>query len=210
MAGRPPKNRTQSITTEIVLGSAAQTIKKAILELNSAVESVKTLDAKGEELTLLVSNKEGAIAELEVTFQEKERQMSLDLDLKMKGSAERTVNEYLSTNGKIAISVQDYNGLKNELAELKANFEKNLNAEIGKAKGMADSRAEQATKLLQAEFNAKEAGNTAQIKSLTEKVTFLEAQGAKWEAALAEERKAGVQRAQAGAIGSVNVTAPGK
>ena len=203
-ASTAPK-KSASITTEIVLGAAAKSLSKVVGELEVVVSSVKSLESKGEELTLLVVNKENEISELDVVFTEKERQLTLDLELKMKGNAEKVVTEFLYAQGKIAVAQTDFNALKKELETTKSNYLKDLEAEIGKAKGIAKSHYESEAKLLQSEHKTEQATNTSKIVALEEKVKWLEIQSSKWELALAEERKAGVQRAQASAIGTISL-----
>jgi hypothetical protein len=203
MAGRPRK--TASVTTEVVLGQAAQNLKKAVAELGTAFENVKILETKGEELTLLVSNKEDEIAALETKFAEIERQMTIDLELKMKSNAESTVNENLRARGMTTIPVTELNALRTELQQVKDNMEKTINAEVGKAKGMAESRFEQEKRLLESEHKGAQAENSAKIVALEEKVKFLTEQSVGWEKQLNSERAASVERAKASAVGSIQV-----
>lgn len=203
MVGRPRK--ATSVTTEMVLGSAAQNLKKAVAELTIAVDSVKTLEVKGEELTLLVSNKEDQINDLDLKFAEKERQMTLDLDLKMKANAESTVNDFLSKVGKTSIAVSELNSLRKELETIKVNYAKEVTAEVGKAEGIAKARFEQDKRLLESEYKGSQATNIAKITALEEKVVFLTSQSAQWEKQLNAERTASVDRAKAGAVGTINV-----
>lgn len=212
MAGRPASKTTahSSVTTEVVFGRTAQSIKKAVAELNAATESFRTLESKSEDLALQVANKEEQIANLEQQFNEKKRQLELDLDLKMKSNAENVVREELASKQKIAIKREEYQELVDTLNQLKNEFSSAIKSEVGKAEGIAKSRFESELKLKEAEFKAAEASNVAAITSLKEKVLFLEAQGAKWEQALSAERTAGIERAKASAIGAVNVTSAGK
>src|ERR1700747_388440 len=115
----------KSATTELVLGQAAQNITKAVSELNSATEAVNKLSTLGEELTLLVANKEEAIAALEVQYAEKARQADVDLDLSMKANTERVVTSYLNENGKVAIAKAELSSLQKELADNKGDTKAN-------------------------------------------------------------------------------------
>jgi hypothetical protein len=206
MAGRPPKNgAVKAVSTELVLGRAAGQLSKAVVDLKAAFDEVNSLELKSEDLALKVANKEEEIANLETQFQEKKRQATLNLELQMKENSDKTIAENLILQGKVAVKREEYNSLLDELTQLKADFAQQIRAEIGKAEGMAKSRFESDLKLKEAEFKAKEAGNTAEIESLKKEVAFLNTQITKWETALVEERKAGVERAKASAIGSVNL-----
>jgi chromosome segregation ATPase len=207
MAGRPPKNggATRSVTTEVVLGRAAQSLSKAVAEAKVTFEQLNTLESKAEELTLKVANKEEELANIEVQIAEKERQAKVELEVRLKENAIRTASEVLAGQGKVAINSTELNDLRDELTQLKSDFATQVRAEIGKAEGIAKSRYESELKLKDAEFKAKEASNTAEIESLKKEVTSLKEQSAKWEQALSAERQASIERAKASAIGTIQV-----
>ena len=104
MAQAKPTTKKASVSTELVLGQAAQQITKAVAELNAVTGTIGKLSAQAEELTLLVANKEDAIEALTVAYAEKERQLNVDLDLSFKSNTERVVNEFLRSTGKVSIS----------------------------------------------------------------------------------------------------------
>lgn len=200
----------KSATTELVLGQAAQNITKAIAELKTATDSVAKLSTLGEELTLLVANKEEAIASLEVQYAEKSRQADVDLELSMKSNTERVLNEYLASNGKTTISKTDLANLQKELTDTRANAEAVTKREVAAATGVLKSQYENDIKLLNSENNAKAVENSSKIGTLTEKCAFLETQVAKLYQQLDAERSAGIERAKAGSVGSINVSGQGK
>ena len=207
MATKPATtNKKGSLATDAILGQGAASITKAVSELKNAATAIEKLVTDSEQLTLEVSSKQEQIDSLEVQFTEKLRQAELDLDLKVKANEDSVASTILSKTGKIAVKREDYQALTTELAAVKSGQEQVIKAAEGKAEGMAKSKYDSETKLLQAQFEAKSASEKAQISSLTEKVSFLEVQIAKWENALASERQASVERAKASAIGSVNVT----
>ncbi len=200
----------KSASTEIVLGQAAQNIVKAVSELNSATEAVNKLSSMGEELTLLVANKEEAIAALDVQFAEKARQLEVDLDLSFKANTERVVNEFLKANGKVSILSTELNALNKELAETKANADAETKKQVAIVASTMKSQHENEIKLLHSENNNKTIENTAKIGALTEKNTFLEGQVTKLYLQLDAERNAGIERAKAGSVGSINVSSDRK
>ena len=65
-------------------------------------------------------------------------------------------------------------------------------------------------KLLQSENATNSVENASKIATLTEQKSFLEAQVAKLYQQLDAERAAGIARAQAGAVGSINVSSDRK
>ncbi len=199
-----------SVSTEIVLGQAAQQITKAVAELNNATASVNQLTSKAEELTLLVANKEEAIQALEVEFTEKERQLKVDLDLSFKANTDRVVNEYLTSVNKVAISASELNTLRSELEETKSNSDALVKREVATVASSLKSQYENEIKLIHSENKAIAAENAAKIGTLATQNKFLEEQVAKLYSQLDAERAAGIERAKAGSVGSINVAPAGK
>jgi hypothetical protein len=200
----------RTATTELVLGQAAQQITKAVNELNAATKSVNELASQTEALTLQVANKEEAIAALEVEYAERKRQADVDLDLSMKANTERVVTTYLSTTGKVAISSTEYTALQKELTDVKSNTEKTINAQVAAITTTQKAQYENDIRFLQSENKAIAAENASKIGVLAEKNKFLEDQVTKLYLQLDAERAAGIERAKAGSVGSINVAPSSK
>jgi hypothetical protein len=202
--------RKASVTTEVVLGKAAQQIAKAVSELNAATESVNQLASKTEDLTLQVANKEEAIAALEVEYNERKRQSEVDLELTMRSSAEKLVNEHLTSNGYVSISANELNSLRSELEQTKTTTEAQIKKEVATVASTLKSQYENEIKLIQSENKAISAENAAKIGTLATQNKFLEDQVTKLYLQLDAERAAGIERAKAGSVGSINVAPAGK
>jgi hypothetical protein len=203
MAKTPSKKA--SVTTEIVLGQAAQQITKAVAELNSAIESVNELTSKAEDLTLLVANKEEQIAALDTQFTEKERKLNVDLDLSFKASTERVVSEFLRASGKTAIPVAELTALQKELHDTKAGAEADVKRQVAIITSSMKSQHDNEIKLLHSENNTKAAENASKINVLADKNAFLADQNEKLYKQIDAERAASIERAKAGSVGSINV-----
>jgi hypothetical protein len=195
----------KSATTELVLGQAAQNISKAVSELKTATESVNKLGTLGEELTLLVANKEEAIAALEVQYAEKARQADVDLELSMKANTERVVTSYLNETGKVAIAKNELTALTKELADTKANAEAETKKHVAQVAGTLKAQYENDIRFIQSENKATAAENASKIGTLAQTNKFLEEQVTKLYLQLDAERAAGIERAKAGSVGSINV-----
>jgi hypothetical protein len=202
--------RKASVTTEVVLGKAAQQIAKAVSELNAATESVNQLASKTEDLTLQVANNEEAIAALEVEYNERKRQSEVDLELTMRSSAEKLVNEHLTSNGYVSISANELNSLRSELEQTKSTTEAQIKKEVATVASTLKSQYENEIKLIQSENKAISAENAAKIGTLATQNKFLEDQVTKLYLQLDAERAAGIERAKAGSVGSINVAPAGK
>jgi hypothetical protein len=200
----------RTATTELVLGQAAQQIAKAVTELNAATKTVSELASQTEALTLQVANKEEAIAALEVEYAERKRQADVDLDLSMKANTERVVSTYLATSGKIAISSNEYNSLQKELSDVKSNTENTIKTQVDAITATQKAQYENDIRFLQSENKAIAAENASKIGVLEEKNTFLQDQVTKLYLQLDAERAAGIERAKAGSVGSINVAPAGK
>lgn len=203
MAVKP--TRKTSVTTEVVLGQAAQNIVKAIAELKIATDSVSKLSTLGESLTLLVSNKESAIEALDIEFDEKSRRLGVELDLSFRANTEHVVDEFLKTTGCVSISQTELSLLKKELADIKISADSMTKTQIGLVTTSLKSQHENEIRFLQSENKAVAAENTAKIEVLADKNKFLEEQVTKLYKQLDSEREASIERAKAGAIGSINL-----
>lgn len=197
-------------STEVVLGQAAQQITKAVTELAAATATIGKLASQAEELTLQVSNKEDEIADLDVKFSEKERQLTVDLDLSFKANTNKVVTEYLASVGKESITTSELSSLRSELSDVKHSADKSIKEAVGSALATARAQYENDIKLLHSENKAIAAENASKIGVLAEKNKFLEEQVTKLYAQLDAERSAGVQRAQAGSVGSINIGDAGR
>jgi nicotinamide mononucleotide adenylyltransferase len=210
MAGKATTTKKASVSTEIVLGQAAQQITKAVAELNLATASVNELSSKADELTLLVANKEEAIRELDVQFTEKERQLTVELDLSFKANTEKMVKEYLRTVNEVSISNAELTALRSELETVKSNTEAQIKREVAVVAATMKSSHENEVKLIQSENRAISSENAAKIGTLATQNKFLEDQVTKLYLQLDAERAAGIERAKAGSVGSINVSGQGK
>ncbi len=200
-----PTTRKTSTTTELVLGQAAQNITKAIAELKIATDSVSKLSSLGESLTLTVANKESAIESLDVEYEEKARRLSVELDLSFKANTEHVVNEFLRTTGYVSISVSELANLKKELNDVKTNADTVTKSQVAQVASTMKAQYENEIRFLQSENKAVAAENSAKIEVLADKNKFLEEQVSKLYLQLNAERDASIERAKAGAVGSINV-----
>jgi hypothetical protein len=205
MAVSKPTTKKATASTELVLGQAAQQITKAVTELNLATSTIGKLSAQAEELTLQVANKEDAIAALEVAFAEKERQLNVDLDLSFKSNTDRVVSEFLRSTGKVSISSEELQSLRQDLAETKANADAETKRQVAQATASVKSDYENMIKLLHSENKAVAAENAAKIGTLATQNKFLEEQVVKLYGQLDSERTAGIERAKAGSVGQINI-----
>ena len=129
----------------------------------------------------------------------------LILDLSIKSNTERVVTEYLGSVSKTSIAVAEWNGLRQELAETKANADAQTKKEVASAVNAVKAQYENDIKLLHSENKAVAAENASKIGVLAEKNKFLEEQTVRLYAQLDAERQDGIERAKAGSVGAINI-----
>lgn len=199
-----------SANTEVVLGQAAAQIAKAVNELKAATATVATLSDQSEELTLLVANKEDAISALEVEYAEKRRQADVELELSFKANQERVVNQWLTSNGYTSIATSELTTLRSDLETARTNTEATVKKEVATVAATLKTQYENEIKLIHSENKAIAAENAAKIGTLATQNVFLEEQVTRLYAQLDAERSAGIERAKAGSVGSINVAPSSK
>jgi hypothetical protein len=202
--------RKASANTEVVLGQAAAQIAKAVNELKAATATVSTLSDQSEQLTMLVANKEEAISALEVEYAEKRRQADVELDLSFRANQERVVTQWLTSNGYTSIATSELTTLRSDLDTARTNTEATVKKEVATIVATLKTQYENEIKLIHSENKAVAAENAAKIGTLATQNKFLEEQVTRLYAQLDAERSAGIERAKAGSVGSINVAPSSK
>ena len=202
--------RKASANTEVVLGQAAAQIAKAVNELKAATATVSTLSDQSEQLTMLVANKEEAISALEVEYAEKRRQADVELDLSFRANQERVVTQWLTSNGYTSIATSELTTLRSDLDTARTNTEATVKKEVATIVATLKTQYENEIKLIHSENKAVAAENAAKIGTLATQNKFLEEQVTKLYLQLDAERAAGIERAKAGSVGSINVAPSSK
>jgi hypothetical protein len=104
-----------------------------------------------------------------------------------------------------AINSNELKALRDELATVKSNTEKEIKAQVAAATNTIKSQFENDLRFIQSENKAVAAENASKIGVLAEKNKFLEEQVVKLYSQLDAERAAGIERAKAGSIGTITV-----
>lgn len=159
--------------------------------------------------SLKVTTLEDKIGDLTTEYAQKKAEADFNLNLEYKTNEKEFAAKFLTANSLVAIPNEELNKLKSDLAAATADFDKKLNAETGKIKGILETQYANAQKIAEAEAKAKEAENIAQIDNLKAQLKFANEQAALLREALTAEREAGVERAKASAVGSISIGQPG-
>jgi hypothetical protein len=200
--------KTKSDNTDVVISFAAAALVKATASIQEAFKSIDGLNETAEALTRDIAAKKAEVASLTEQYQTKYRQAEVDFNLKLAEKKDATVAEYLKSVGKEAVESAAYRALQTDLA--KSISERDT--EVKRAVAIENSRltrdfaSEKA--LLESQFQTSTVKQVAQIEALQKENTSLTAQVAQLFKQIDAERAAGIERAKASAIGSVNVGTP--
>jgi F0F1-type ATP synthase gamma subunit len=102
------------------------------------------------------------------------------------------------------------NQLRSDLSEARSNTEAQVKREVTEIATKLKTQYENEIKLIHSENKAIAAENAAKMGSLSTQNKFLEDQVVKLYDQLNSERQAGIERAKAGSVGSINVSGPQK
>lgn len=191
--------------TEAIIGAASNKLVSATKNLSDAVAQALKLVETADEQALKIADNEEKLSNLQTDYANKKTQMEIDLGLEFKAGQAGFANRYLQDNGLVAVSRTENEKLKQDYQALQTEFDTKVNAEIGKAKGMAESQAKSNAALLDAQYQAKEAGNLAQIRNLESQLASVKEWNQTLQGQLNAERTASVDRAKASSVGSINV-----
>lgn len=204
-----PKKAKGTKVTEGIIGAASSKIVMATKSLNDAVTTALKLTETFDENALKIADQEEKLENLSNEYSNKRTQNKIDLDLAYKADKVGFANQYLTENSLVAVGKSEFIALNNKLEEWEKTFDSKVNAEIGKAKGMADSKLVSEKALLDAQFQAKEAQNIAKINNLEFQLQSAVKQSDSWEKQLNAERQASVEKSKYNSA-TVNVQGPGK
>ena len=183
--------------TTTLLQQAATKVSKEVAALGKIASELTALNDVVEETTQQIELKQAEIANLEVVFAEREREMKADLALSMKENAESVVNNILKNQGKEAISTQELNGLRDELNKVKVSFDKSVQAEVNKAIELMSARHKGELTTQSLTHKTETAQVTAELANAKDKIASLEAQIKDYKEQITQAREARVAIAQA-------------
>jgi hypothetical protein len=148
---------------------------------------------------------EDKIGGLKQDLENKTAQNKIDLQQAYDADKKAFVDNWLKENNVVVVDDATYKNLQNELASMEVKMESTVRTEVGKAVGIEKANSANALKIAQLEAEKKEASNVAEISQLKAQIMFLEKTSKSWEDALTAERAAGIERAKASSINTLNV-----
>lgn len=195
---------------EQVIGAAAADLKRGLDAFAAVSAGIAGLGQQADAFVIQVNNRRAELEGLEVSFTEKERQLTVQMGLNLKEKGLTACTEMLQQLNKTIISTDELGTLRTNYQSLQASFKDDLQKAIGAASNVLTEQHKNAIALKDAQQRQEQAENTATIKAQTQQITSLEAQVKMLTEQLNEERKAGVQRAQANVAPVVNVGNQGR
>jgi predicted nucleic acid-binding Zn-ribbon protein len=191
--------------TEVIIGQAASKLSTAVKGIMDAQGEITKLADKADEYALIIVSQETKLSELEQEYKNRLNQARIELQQSLSADRARFVQEWLSENKLTTISNEELASLNSALVNAESNLEKEIKAAEARAFGIAKADKESALKIASLEHAQKEASNVAEISHLKNEVASLKAQVEMLTKQLDEQRKATVEVAKAGSIGTIQV-----
>jgi hypothetical protein len=198
-----PKKGTK--TTELIIGAAANKLSTAVLQMNTAIGEVTKLQQLAQDNTIIIVDLEDKIGALKQELENQMAQNKLNLELAFKSNKALFAAEWMSENNLASISTFELHNLKVDLENATSKMEDTVKREVGIITSRMKSEHENEKKVLMLEHEKKEANNLAELNQLRTQVTMWKEQADMWQKALDAERQAGIERAKASSIGTLNI-----
>ncbi len=202
---RPAKTGTAK--TEVIIGTAAGKMLAATRALTDAFAQSEKIVTLLEENSLKIADSEDKLAGLKTEYERTKAEQDFQLNLEYKTNEAEFANRYLQANGKVAVDHDTFNELKEDHDKLKRDFKSQLATETAIVKSQLEKDYASQKALDAANNGLKEAENVARIKSLETQLTAANNMVDVWKGQLEAERNAGIKRAEASQIGTLNVGA---
>lgn len=199
------KKVVASKSSEIILGTAAARMVKAVDELKGVITSIADLTEKSEDLQSVIADREQKIDDLEVQFKEKERAAKVEFDVMLKEHQLNGASTTAAKFNKILIDKTEYNNLVKELEDIKTDMQAKISREVGVRIASAESNHKNEMNLAKAQNEATNAKVLAQLETANQTIKSLESQVLMWKTQLESERTASIERAKASAVGQLVV-----
>lgn len=203
VASTPAKKGNK--TTEVIIGAASSRMEAAVKSLLAVAPEVEKLQKTISQSTLEVVNLEDTIGALKQDLVNKTSQNKIELEQAYNADQKSFADKYLNQNRLVAVAENDLTGLRNDLEEALNKRDEAVSKAVNAATSSMKKDHDAADALAKMTFEKKEAENAAKITQLEAQVKFLGEQVGYWKLALEAEQKAGIERAKAASIGTLNV-----
>jgi len=176
---------------------ATAKLTKTVSDINAILNSLATAANDHTQILSTIAAKEAELSELDIKLNETKRQKEVELEIDLKQNALAKINEVLQSQGQTSIPIEELSKLKNDYAALVKDFDTRLNAEIGKANAIANSKTAAALREKDLEQAAKAAQTEARLSSLQEQLAAATRQIEDYKQQIVADRDARIKEAQA-------------
>lgn len=176
---------------------ATTKLTKTVSDINAILNSLATAANDHTQILSTIAAKEAELSELDIKLNETKRQKEVELEIDLKQNALAKINEVLQSQGQTSIPIEELSKLKNDYAALVKDFDTRLNAEIGKANAIANSKTAAALREKDLEQAAKAAQTEARLSSLQEQLAAATRQIEDYKQQIVADRDARIKEAQA-------------
>lgn len=191
--------------TEGILGAAAAQLQSSVSTLNAGIEKIAELVQTSEGLAIKIAAQEDKLSELDLALKNRVAQHSVEFDLKVKEDESALVQKVLGSQHLVAVPKAELEAMQQELKDYASTLDKKVAERVGAATGAIAKDFKHKEELLTIQHQANTAEKDGKIASLTSEVTVLRDQLKISQDQLSSEREAGIKRAQAGSIGTINL-----
>ena len=196
--------------TEMIIGSAVNDLKKVIAAAEGATKNVAKLAEEAEKQQGIIAQREDQIKELDVQFAEAKRQKEVKMELELKENERKAVDTILAKQDLVAVDKASYAKFQSDISTIKSEAETEAQKSVHAATGSMKKQHENDLALQKAGFEKEQATTSAQLANAQSQIKFLEEQVKLWKESVDAERAAGVERAKASSIGTLQVNGQGK
>jgi hypothetical protein len=203
----PKRKPVGSAKTELIIGSAVAGLNNALKAFTSATSTIDKFQEQVDQLTLIHTELETKIENLEQEKKNKIAQNNLDLKIAYDTDRAKFAADYATSMRSTIVETSVFEQMKSKIIKLESEFKAEVDNAIKGIQAAAEAKALADMNLYKAERSAEEAETKAELKSLQARLDAATKEIESWKKALEDERSASVERAKAGAINTLNVGA---
>lgn len=194
--------------TEAIIGTSVVKLDQAIASIDSATKLLGELFQEVDNSVSKVADKEDQLAQLIVDYAEKKRRLDIQLQLDHQEDETKLATAWLKARNLMAIEPTKYDEMLATMGDAEKDQADAVSKAVAIATNSLKSHEESVRRILTAEFNTKEAENRFKITALEQQLVAAKEESVRWQKALDDDRKAGIERAKASSVGAINIATP--
>jgi hypothetical protein len=128
--------------TESIIGASAVKLQAAVKNIAEAATQATKLESILTDYTVKVTDYEDKITNLSTEYTQKKSEQDFKLQLEFKTDREKFAKTWMDENGLVSIHASELQELRESHDTLRRDFDSKVQAEVGKATGIAKSSLE--------------------------------------------------------------------